>query len=399
MAIHNLQDLPVQGRKVLVRVDFNTPLDDAGEVADDTRIRAALTTIEYLLDQGASVILMSHLGRPKGHKVAALTLAPVARRLSELLHRPVEMAPDSVGKEVEEMVENLQPGELLLLENLRFHIGEEKPEEESDFAQRLASLGELYVSDAFGTAHRSHSSTVLVANHFRGKAAAGFLLQKELKFLSKALEDPEKPFYAIIGGAKVSSKLGVLKALADQVDALFIGGGMAFTFLKAQGVSIGLSLCEEELLETTKEIIHHCRANGIALHLPVDFRITKEFAADATSWLVERKAGIPSNCLGMDIGPKTIEGWNSLLSGAATILWNGPLGVFEFPKFATGTTAIAKTVAESPALSIVGGGDSIAAIEAAGVAKEISHISTGGGATLEFIEHGHLPGIDVLQKT
>lgn len=398
MTTRNLQDLPVKGLNVLLRVDFNTPLDETGEVADDTRIRSSLATIEYLLDQGAAVILMSHLGRPKGARSAHLSLAPVARRLAEILGRPVEMAPDCVGDQVEERAKALKPGDLLMLENLRFHIGEEAPEEDPSFGEKLARLGDAYVNDAFGTAHRNHTSTVVLPKLFPEKAAAGFLLQKELKFLDKALQDPQKPFYAIIGGAKVSSKLGVLKALADKVDAIFIGGGMAFTFLKAQGVSIGLSLCEDELLETTREIIEHCRARGTALHLPIDIRIAKEFANDTTTWLVDTNAGIPNQCRGMDIGPKTVEAWNQLIVRAATILWNGPLGVFEFPKFAQGTTEIATTVAHSPALSIVGGGDSIAAIQAAGVSQQISHISTGGGATLEFIEHGHLPGIDLLKR-
>lgn len=396
MATLNLQDMPVQGLKVLVRVDFNTPQNEAGEVTDDTRIRASLPTIEFLLSHGAAVILMSHLGRPKGIHNPRFTLAPIAERLSQLIKRPVEMAADSIGAEVEKRAAALQPGQLLMLENLRFHPGEEHPEEEPGFANELAQLGDAYVNDAFGTAHRNHSSTVALPKLFPGRAAAGFLVQKELNFLDKALQNPERPFYAIIGGAKVSSKLGVLKSLSDKVDALFIGGGMAFTFLKAEGISIGLSLCEDELLETTREIIRHCKSRGVALHLPIDFRIAKEFAGETPTWLIDTKAGIPNECRGMDIGPKTIEQWKGLLAGAATILWNGPLGVFEFPKFAQGTTEIARTVADSPALSIVGGGDSIAAIHLAGVEQQISHISTGGGATLEFIEYGHLPGIDAL---
>jgi phosphoglycerate kinase len=391
-----LQKLPVRGKRALVRVDFNVPLTPEGQVADDTRIRSVLPTIDHLLKEGASIVLMSHLGRPKGEWRPELSLAPVATRLAELLGRPVKIAPDCIGEEVEHLAFGLQPGEILLLENLRFHPAETKPEEDPSFAQQLAKLGEVYINDAFGTAHRRHASTALVPTYFPGRAAAGFLMQKEIQFLGRTLTNPDHPFYAIIGGAKVSSKLGVLKTLVEKVDGLFVGGGMAFTFLKAQGIPIGKSLCEEELLETTKEIIEACKRRNIRLYLPIDIRIAKEFQNDTTTWLVESRSGIPSNCMGMDIGPKTVELWSAALRAAATILWNGPLGVFEFPNFAKGTEAIAHVVAKSPALSIVGGGDSIAAIQAAGVAQEISHISTGGGATLELIEFGHLPGIDAL---
>lgn len=393
-----LQKLPVKGKRALVRVDFNVPLTPEGQVADDTRIQAVLPTIEHLLNEGASVVLMSHLGRPKGERKPELSLVPVGRRLSELLGRPVQMASDCIGAEVVQLATALEPGEVLLLENLRFHSAETKPDEDPSFAKELAQLGDLYINDAFGTSHRRHASTAIVPTYFPGEAAAGFLLQKEIQFLGRLLSSPEQPFYAIIGGAKVSSKLGVLKALVQKVDGLFIGGGMAFTFLKAQGIPIGKSLCEEELLDTANEVYAEAKKNGVKIYLPIDIRVTKEFKAETPTWLVDTRSGIPSNCMGMDIGPKTVELWSGILSGAATILWNGPLGVFEFPNFAKGTQEIARTVAKSPALSVIGGGDSIAAIQAAGLSQEISHISTGGGATLEFIEYGHLPGIDALSN-
>lgn len=389
----SLRDLDVSGKKVLMRVDFNVPLDKRGNITDDTRIQASLPSIEYILNQGGSVILMSHLGRPKEKKDAELSLTPCAKHLSELLKIPVKMAPDCVGNEVELLAKHLMPGEVLLLENLRFHKGEEKPEEEPDFVKRLAGLGDVYVDDAFGTAHRKHASTYRIPQLFPEKAAAGFLMEKEIEFIGKLLLHPQKPFCAIIGGAKISTKMGVLKALLKKVDTLLVGGGMSYTFLKAQGVSIGDSLYEPEFLE---EAISILKSNPSKILLPMDHVITKNMEEDITTRIVENHPGIPDGFMGVDIGPKTIESFFTALNKAATVFWNGPMGVFEIPKFETGTTAIAEILANSPATTVVGGGDSILALQKAGVMDKMTHISTGGGATLEFIEFGSLPGIDVL---
>ncbi|MGE3954805.1 MAG: phosphoglycerate kinase [Parachlamydiales bacterium] len=389
--MQGLKDLDVRGRRVLVRVDFNVPLKN-GRVADATRIEAALPTIRYLLERGGRPILMSHLGRPKGERDPAYSLAPCLPVLERALHCPVHFASDCVGPEAERLAATLKPGEVLLLENLRFHPGEERPESEPDFIEQLANLGDCYVDDAFGTAHRAHASVTGVVPYFPGRAAAGFLLEKEIAFLGEALLRPKRPFYAIIGGAKVSSKLGVLKALVAKADKVFIGGGMAYTFLKGQGLSVGRSLIEEELIPTTREIM------GPKIILPTDVIVAKEISEEATTSVVKLADGIPEDLEGLDVGPETIKAWAKELQDAQTLFWNGPLGVFEVAPFSSGTFAMAKILADSEAITIVGGGDSIAAINKSGVASQIDHISTGGGAALEYIEFGTLPGLDALNR-
>lgn len=391
-----LNSLKLKEKKVLLRVDFNVPLDAQGNITDDTRIRAALPSIQYILEQGGSVILLSHLGRPKGAPSPQFSLAPCAKRLSELLQLPVTMAPDNTGPTVEQLAKNLKPGQVLMLENLRFNPAEEHPEKNPGFASELARLGDLYVNDAFGTAHRAHTSTTEIPKFFPGKAAAGFLMEKEMRFLGPLTQQPSRPFYALIGGAKISSKIGVLKSLLKKVDALFIGGGMAYTFFKAQGIEIGNSIHEDELLNQAKEILSLSRTNGVKLFLPLDNVIVQQLNAESPGRIVSTHEGIPSGWQGVDIGPKTIEQYIKALSRAATIFWNGPMGVFEISNFAVGTNALAHALAKMPATVMVGGGESVAAAEAAGVAKELAHISTGGGASLEYIEHGSLPGIDAL---
>lgn len=383
-----VRDVDVRGKRVLVRVDFNVPLQD-GKVTDDTRIRAALPTIQYLLDQGARVILMSHLGRPKGGPDPKYSLKPAAERLGELLNRPVRMAPDCVGPVVEAMVAELQPGDVLLLENTRFYPGEEK--NDLSLAQQLAKLGDLYVNDAFGSAHRAHASTEGVA-HFL-PAVAGFLMEKELAFLGRALESPERPFVAILGGAKISDKIGVINNLLGRVDALLIGGGMANTFLRAQGYDMGESLVEEGSLAEAKRLLKEGEGK---LFLPVDLVVADAFAADARYQVVPVDQ-VPAGWRALDIGPATVAHFSNRLAGAKTVVWNGPMGVFEFPTFAKGTTAIAEVLASlEGATTIIGGGDSVAAIQQAGLADRITHISTGGGASLEFLEGRVLPGVAAL---
>lgn len=386
MVKKTLKDLNLSGKKVLMRVDFNVPIRD-GKITDDSRIRAALPSIQYILAQNGSLILMSHLGRPNGKKDPNMTLGPCARRLSNLLEKPVELAPDCVGPEVEMMALNLKPGQILLLENLRFHAAEEEPEKDPNFAYALSKLGNVYVDDAFGTAHRAHSSTAMVAKFFKERAM-GFLMEKEIEALVPLIQHPERPFYAIIGGAKVSTKIGLIKKFLSLVDALFIGGGMTYTFLKAKGIEIGASICEDtsEIKDLPLEKIH----------LPLDLVIADRLAPDATSKIIPIDQGIPKKWQGVDIGPKTVEEWSKKLEKAKTIFWNGPLGVFEIPAFAKGTQGIAKWLSESKAKTIVGGGDSIAAIEQMELANRFFHLSTGGGASLEFLEFGHLPGIDAL---
>ncbi len=380
-------DVDVKGKRVLVRVDFNVPLDD-GKVADDTRIRAALPTIQYLMEQKARVILMSHLGRPKGKVKEELRLTPVAERLAELLDRPVAMAVDCVGEEVETAVDRLRPGDVLLLENLRFHPGEEA--NDLEFVSRLASLGEVYVNDAFGTAHRAHASTEGVAH--RLPAVAGFLMEKELNFLSKALESPEHPFVAILGGAKISDKIGVVDNLLGKVDALLIGGGMANTFLKAQGYQVGQSLVEEESLLLAQELLGKA---GRKLVMPVDVVVADRFDAEAQSKIVSVEK-VPAEWRILDIGPATAERFAQELHTAKTVVWNGTMGVAEFPRFAAGTQAIIEMLAESQATTIVGGGETTAAVRQAGVVERMTHVSTGGGASLELLEGKVLPGVAAL---
>ena len=392
----SLKDLDVKNKKVLMRVDFNIPLTKEGGIADDTRIRESLPSIQYVINHGGALILMSHLGRPKGKKSPEFSLAPCAKRLSELLKMPVQFAPDCIGPGVEKMVSHLQPKQVLLLENLRFYAAEEEPEKDPSFAKKLASLGDIYVNDAFGTAHRAHASTAVIAQYFPHKAASGFLLEKEINFLGSAVSHPKHPFYAIIGGAKISTKMGVLESLLSKVDGLFIGGGMAYTFFKAQGISIGDSIHEDALLEKAKEFMEKCRKEKVSLWLPQDLVIAKEFKEDAESKVIPTKSGIPSGWQGMDIGPATVKIWIEAFKNGQTVFWNGPLGVFEFPAFAKGTQEVAKALAQLKATTIVGGGDSVAAINNLGIANKFSHVSTGGGASLEYIEFGHLPGIDAL---
>jgi phosphoglycerate kinase len=390
-----VRDIDVRGKRALVRVDLNAPQDDSGAITDDTRLRASLPTIEYLLDQGASVILMSHLGRPKGKVDPKYSLKPIAARLSELLGKPVPLAPDCVGPEVEAMARALQPGEILLLENLRFH-----PEEEANdpgFAQQLAGLGEVYVNDAFGTAHRAHASTEGVAHDL--PAVAGFLMEKELTFLGGTLENPKRPFVAISGGAKVSDKIAVLDHLIDIADKVLIGGGMANTFFKARGLFMGDSLVEEDKLEDARRLMAKAEAAGKPFLLPVDVAVGEKFAADAEGTITTPDA-VPEGWRILDVGPQTILAFGEALVDAKTVIWNGTLGVAEFPAFALGTKALIHLLVELTSLgvtTIVGGGDSAAAVEADGAADKLSHVSTGGGASLEFLEGRELPGVAALR--
>ena len=387
-----VQDLAVQNKRVLVRVDFNVPLDKAtGAITDDARIRAALPTIRYLIGQGARVVLCSHLGRPDGKVVDKLRLGSVAQRLSDLLGQPVAKTDDCVGPAVQAAVAAMQSGDVLLLENLRFQAEEEA--NDPAFARRLAALADVYVNDAFGTAHRAHASTEGVAHYL--PAVAGFLMEKEIDYLSRALENPARPFDAIIGGAKVSDKIAVLQNMLDKVDALLIGGGMANTFLKAQGHEVGQSLVEDDKLDVARSLLAQAQARHVRLLLPVDVVVADKFAADA-AWQVVAAKAVPADWRILDVGPQTVKLFAQELKAARTVVWNGPLGVFEFPAFAQGTIALAKTLAASRATTIIGGGDSAAAVERAGVADKITHISTGGGASLEFLEGKTLPGVAAL---
>ena len=387
-----VRDIDVKGKKVLCRCDFNVPQDKAtGAITDDKRIVAALPTLKYLLEQGSAVIACSHLGKPKGEWKESLTLAPVAKRLSELLGQEVIFAKDIIGEDAKAKAAALQPGQIMLLENLRFDKGEEKNDPE--FAKALASLADVYVSDAFGTVHRAHASTAGVAAYL--PAVSGFLIQKELEVMGGALANPKRPLVAILGGAKVSSKIGVINNLLDIADTIIIGGGMAYTFIKAMGGSVGTSLLEEDRLDYCKEMMDKAKSKGVKFLLPVDTLCAAEFSADAKPELVDTMK-IPDDRMGMDIGPKTIELFADAVKDAGTVIWNGPMGVFEFPAFAEGTRALAKALADTNAITIVGGGDSAAAVAQLGYADKMTHISTGGGASLEFLEGKELPGVACL---
>ena len=386
-----IEDIDVSGKKVLVRCDFNVPLDENKNITDETRINAALPTIKYLLEHKAAVILCSHLGRPKGEFNMKYSLAPVAKRLSEKLGFEVKLAKDVIGPDAKKLAAEVKPGEAVLLENVRFHAEEEK--NDPAFAKELASMAEIYVSDAFGTVHRAHASTAGVAEYL--PAVAGFLIGKELNFLGKAVTNPERPFVAILGGAKVKDKIGVITNLIEKVDTLLIGGGMAYTFMKATGGEIGNSLCDEERLGLALELLDKAKAKGVKLLLPVDNVCGKEFNND-TEQMVCESGKIPEGWEGLDIGPKTVELFSKEIKAAKTVVWNGPMGVFEMPNFAKGTLAIATAMAESDATTIIGGGDSAAAVTQMGLAGKMSHISTGGGASLEFLEGKTLPGVAAL---
>lgn len=385
-------DADVRGKKVLLRCDFNVPQNkETGAITSDKRIVAALPTIKYLLENGAAVIACSHLGKPKGEWKQKLTLAPVAERLSELLGQKVIFAKDIIGDDAKAKAAALKPGEIMLLENLRFDIREEK--NGADFAKALADMAEVYVSDAFGTVHRAHASTAGVAAYL--PAYAGLLVEKELSVMGKALDDPKRPFVAVLGGAKVSDKIGVINNLLEKADTVIIGGGMAYTFIKAMGYEIGNSLLEADKLDYALEMIEKAKRNGVSLLLPVDTAVGNEFKADCDSEIVDIKA-MPAGWMGMDIGPKTIKLFSDAIKNAGTVVWNGPMGVFEFDAFAKGTKAMAQALADSGAITIVGGGDSAAAVEKLGFADKMTHISTGGGASLEFLEGLELPGVACL---
>lgn len=388
----SVEDIDVSGKKVIVRCDFNVPQDETGRITDDKRIVAALPTIKYLLEHNAAVILCSHLGRPKGEFKMKYSLAPVAERLSELLGKEVKLAKDVIGEDAKKLASELKCGEAMLLENVRFHKEEEK--NDPAFAKELASMAEIYVNDAFGTAHRAHASTAGIADYL--PAVCGFLINKEISIMGKALANPVRPFVAILGGAKVSDKIGVINNLIEKCDTIIIGGGMSYTFMKAMGKEIGTSLCEDDKLDLAKDLMAKAEAKGVKLLLPIDTVCADHFAADATPVVYEAGA-LPADMMGLDIGPKTVELFSEAVKDAGTVVWNGPMGVFEFDAFAVGTKAVAKAIAESNAVSIIGGGDSAAAVEKLGFADKMSHISTGGGASLEFLEGLVLPGIACLE--
>ncbi len=387
-----VRDIDVKGKKVLVRCDFNVPQDENLEITDNRRIVAALDTIKYLIENNAKVILCSHLGRPKGEVKKEFSLLPVAKELSRLLGKEVKLAEDIIGESAKNLTENMKEGEIVLLENVRFDKREE--ENDKEFAKELASLAEIYVNDAFGTAHRAHASTAGVADYL--PAVSGFLIEKELNFMGKALENPERPFVAILGGKKVSDKIGVIDALLEKVDTLMIGGGMAYTFFKSMGYNVGDSICELDKLDLATSLMEKAKQKGVKLMLPIDTKVGKEFSKDTESKIV-KYTEIPDGWEGFDIGTETIEIYKKELEKAKTVIWNGPIGLFEFDQFAVGTNEIAKKLAEIDAVTIVGGGDCAAAVEKAGVADKLTHVSTGGGASLEFLEGKKLPGIECLQ--
>ena len=386
-----VKDIDVTGKRVLVRCDFNVPQDENGNITDNRRIVSSLETINYLIKNNAKVILCSHLGRPKGEFKKEFSLKPVAEELSKLLGKQVKLSKDVIGEDSKSLVKNMQNGEVILLENVRFHAEEEK--NDLEFAKELASLADVYVNDAFGTAHRAHASTEGVA-HFL-PAVAGFLIEKEIEKMGNALENPQRPFMAILGGKKVSDKIAVIENLLDKVDVLIIGGGMAFTFLKASGYNIGKSICEEDKIDLAKELLKKAKQKNVELMLPVDLNVAKEVSEDAQNEIVTIQ-NIPHDFAGVDIGPLTIKNFSDKLKEAKTVIWNGPMGVFEINKFAYGTFEIAKTLANIDAVTIIGGGDSASAIEKTGLSDKMTHISTGGGASLEFLEGKELPGIKCL---
>lgn len=387
-----VKDIDLKEKKVLVRCDFNVPMDENKNITDNTRIVAAIPTIKYLLEQNCKIILASHLGRPKGEVKPEYSLKPVAKELSKILNKEVIMANDVIGEDANSKAENLKEGEIMLLENVRFH--KEETDNNAEFAKKLASMAEIFVNDAFGAAHRAHASTTGVADYI--PAVSGFLIEKELKVLGNAINNPERPFVAILGGAKVSDKIGVIDSLLDKVDTLMIGGGMAYTFFKAQGYNVGNSLCEVDKVNLALEAMEKAKQKGVKLLLPVDTKIGKEFKPDTESKTVAWTE-IPEEWEGFDIGKKTIEMFKEELKNAKTVIWNGPLGLFEFDQFAIGTNEIAKALANLEATTIIGGGDSGAAVEKAGLADKMTHISTGGGASLEFLEGKKLPGIECIQ--
>ena len=386
----SVEDIDVRGKKVLIRCDFNVKMED-GVITSDKRIVASLPTIKYLLDNGAKVIACSHLGRPKGEFKSEFSLAPVAVRLGELLGIEVKMAKDVVGESAQALAADLKEGEVLLLENVRFH--KEETKNDPEFSKALASLAEIYVNDAFGSAHRAHSSTTGVADYL--PAVGGYLIRKELEYIGGALESPKRPLVAILGGAKVSDKIGVITNLMEKVDTLIVGGGMAYTFFAAQGHTVGTSICEEDKIELAKEMMETAKAKGVNFLIPIDNRVGLEYKADTENKIVDSD-DIPEGWMGLDIGPKTEELFASAIKGAGTVIWNGPMGVSEWAAFASGTIAVATAIAESGAISIVGGGDSAAAVQKLGFADKMSHISTGGGASLEFLEGKELPGVVAL---
>lgn len=393
MILNTIRECDFSGKKALIRVDFNVPIKD-GVVTDDTRIRAALPTLKYLLDNGSSLVVMSHRGRPKGKKNPEFSMAPpIAKRFGELLGKDVQLANDVIGDEVANQVASMKAGDVLLLENVRFYSEEE--ENDPDFAKNLASLGDVYVNDAFGTAHRAHASTEGVSHYL--PSYAGFLIEKEVKFMAPLLSAPEKPFVAIIGGSKVSSKISVLESLVRTCDTIVIGGGMAYTFLAVQGHTIGKSLVEDEYKDVASSFLAKAKEKGVQVILPVDHLCGAQFKEDTEAISVDA-TDIPENLIGMDIGPKTISMIVDVVTKAKSVVWNGPMGVFEFDAFAEGTLTVAKALAESEATSVVGGGDSVAAINKFNLADKISHVSTGGGASLEFLEGKVLPGIKALEK-
>lgn len=386
----SIRDVELAGKRVFCRVDFNVPMQD-GVITDDTRIRAAVPTIRFLMEAGAKVILASHFGRPKGQVVEEMRLTPVASHLSTLLDKQVRKLDDSKGAEVEAVVERMENGDVILLENVRFHAGEEKNDPE--LAKSFAALADLFVNDAFGAAHRAHASTAGIAQYI--PAVAGLLMEKEIRFMGGALTSPERPFTAIVGGAKVKDKIAVIENLLTKVDHLIIGGGMANTFLKAQGFGIGASLCEDDKLDLARSLMEQAKERGVQLLMPVDVVVADRFAADAEKKIVAIDA-IPDGWMALDIGPKSVEEFQRVIVASKTVVWNGPMGVFEMDAFAQGTIGVAKAMAECAGTTIIGGGDSVAAVEKAGVAEQMTHISTGGGASLEFMEGKELPGLAVL---